>query len=165
MVFEVAFALFALSCIAGTYERGFLMKLRRMISLILAFVLLGCPTITAFAEAMSNPHEIQPLYDLTFTVSAVFSISGGVATCKGRITPSYNNCTCNMAVRLQRKSGDKWVNVNTWTGTGSGTHGCTISKTHTLTTHGTYRVHVSGTVVADDGAREYVSKATPEKIY
>lgn len=43
--------------------------------------------------------------------------------------------------------------------------GCSLGKTHTLTTHGTYRVHVSGTVISDDGAREYVSKATPGKIY
>ena len=86
-------------------------------------------------------------------------------TCKGRIAPTYDDCTSSVTVRLQRKSGNSWVTLRTWTASGTGTHGSSAGGTYTLTTHGTYRVYVSGTVVASDGTREPVSKSTPNKYY
>ena len=139
------------------------MKRCGAILLGMVFLLFWSSALAGFAEAGS---EIQPRYDLTDTVAAGLSISSsGVATCKGRIAPTYDDCTSSVTVRLQRKSGNSWVTVKTWTGSGTGTHGSTAGGTYTLTTHGTYRVYVSGTVVASDGTREPVSKSTPNKYY
>lgn len=139
------------------------MKRCGAILLGMVFLLLWGSALAEFAEAGS---EIQPRYDLTDTVAAGLSISSsGVATCKGRIAPTYDDCTSSVTVRLQRKSGNSWVTLRTWTASGTGTHGSSAGGTYTLTTHGTYRVYVSGTVVASDGTREPVSKSTPNKYY
>ena len=139
------------------------MKRCGAILLGMVFLLLWSSALAGFAEASSG---IQPRYDLTDTVTAGLSISSsGVATCKGRIAPTYDDCTSSVTVRLQRKSGNSWVTLRTWTASGTGTHGSSAGGTYTLTTHGTYRVYVSGTVVASDGTREPVSKSTPNKYY
>lgn len=139
------------------------MKRCGAILLGMVFLLLWGSALAEFAEAGSG---IQPRYDLTDTVTAGLSISSsGVATCKGRIAPTYDDCTSSVTVRLQRKSGNSWVTLRTWTASGTGTHGSSAGGIYTLTTHGTYRVYVSGTVVASDGTREPVSKSTPNKYY
>lgn len=139
------------------------MKRCGVVLLVMVFLLLWASTLVGLTEASS---EIQPRYDLTDTVTATLSISSsGVATCKGRIAPTYDDCTSSVTVRLQRKSGNSWVTLRTWTASGTGTHGSSAGGTYTLTTHGTYRVYVSGTVVAYDGTQEPVSKSTPNKYY
>ena len=139
------------------------MKRCGVVLLVMVFLLLWASTLVGLTEASS---EIQPRYDLTDTVTATLSISSsGVANCKGRVAPTYDDCTSSVTVRLQRKSGSSWITLRTWTDSGTGTHGSSAGGTYTLTTHGTYRVYVGGTVVASDGPRETVSKSTPEKIY
>ncbi len=95
------------------------MKRCRAILLGMVFLLLWGSALAGFAEAGS---EIQPRYDLTDVVAAGLSISSsGVATCKGRIAPTYDDCTSSVTVRLQRKSGNSWVTLRTWTASGTGT--------------------------------------------
>ena len=76
-------------------------------SLLLMMVL-----FSAYAE-----DGIQPCYTLTSDVSAALSISGGTATCSGKIL-MRSGSSASMTMKLQQKVDNKWTTIATWTTSG-----------------------------------------------
>lgn len=69
------------------------------------------------------------------------SISSGTANCKGTVR-SKNGVKCNATITLQKKSNGSWVNVKTWTNSGTGS--CTVKGSNAVTKGISYRVKAIG---------------------
>lgn len=89
--------------------------------------------------AMSGEEGIQPFYENTINISAGLKINGSTASARASVTAKYV-CNVNIVMRLQRKVGSDWHTIVSWVA-GSADGFKNLTKTHTLTTRGTYRVY------------------------
>ena len=89
------------------------MKMRRKTALI---ILLLWTFAIASAIAETTIIGIQSRrYEYIRSVYANVTISGGVATVKGEATAG-SGVRIAVTVQLQRKDGDKWMPIDTWSG-------------------------------------------------
>lgn len=119
-------------------------KLGILITLI--FALLGLFMVQAWAQ-----EGIQPLYDDTNRASASLSISGGIATCLGKVKPDNASQSASITMKLQQKKDGSWTTIATWTGSASNGNAASLSKTKSVAKGYDYRVYVSGKIKNSDG--------------
>lgn len=117
------------------------------ILITLLFALLGLFAAQAWAQG-----EMQPLYNDTNRASASLSISGGSATCLGKVKPDGASQSASISMRLQQKKDGRWTNIATWTGSASGGKTASLSKTRSVEKGYNYRLYVSGTIKNSDGS-------------
>lgn len=114
--------------------------------------------------AISEGNSVQPLYDLTRTCNAMITISeDGMAQCSGRIIATNRTDSVSITLTLYRKVGNSWSIVTSWSVRNQLYH-VFISETYKVSS-GTYKVQLSGTVVASDGTTESFSAWSAEKTY
>lgn len=98
---------------------------------------LGTPLHTNAAVLDNTNGGIELQYVNLRSVYGDLSISGKNAQCSGSASVQSGK-KCNLTVTLQRKGSSGWVNVKSWSMSAS--KNCSIDKTYTLSTKGSYRV-------------------------
>lgn len=132
------------------------MKMRRKTALI---ILLLWTFAIASAMAETTFIGIQPRrYEYIRSVYANVTISGGVATVKGEATAG-SGVRIAVTVQLQRKDGDKWMPIDTWSG------GFDASGSKSISRGYQYRAYVTARAYIGDSLVETVYKASSVKSY
>ena len=137
--------------------------MKKMISVIMVFILCGfiCSKISVSAsnivEEPQKPVIIENFIAL-WTASASISINGSTATCLGAAKAQSNAYSILITMHLQKKSGSSWVSISTWTGSGSGITGASLSKTKSGIGSGNYRTCLIAT--AYDSSGRYIETTT-----
>lgn len=132
------------------------MKMRRKTALI---ILLLWTFAIASAIAETTIIGIQPRrYEYIRSAYANVTISGGVATVKGEATAG-SGVRIAVTVQLQRKDGDKWMPIDTWSG------GFDASGSKSISRGYQYRAYVTARAYIGDSLVETVYKASSVKSY
>ena len=119
---------------------------RNFFSLLLSGLLVIVCLLPAFAldeEAPAEPIDPEVPYVTIGDYNASIRISGKTATCTVTLT-SQSVASLKVKMVLQKKSGSTWNNVQTWSGSKTGSS-LTLSKTKSVTSGGTYRLKVTFT--------------------
>lgn len=115
----------------------------RIIAFLLAVMLLLTQCIVCAENLSISENEPLPSrYQAIAQISAALKITGNTAKCIGDIALK-NGYSGTLTVTLQRKNGNSWVYVASWTGSVPTGGSKTIVGTKSLSVHGTYRVKVS----------------------
>lgn len=98
----------------------------------------------AIGEASYESPESPHRYNLTSTISAALSISGGTAHVAGNISAKYVGAQCSIKVKLQKKdSNGAWYTVKSWSNSGTL---CVSAGGDVSVSSGSYRTCVTATV-------------------
>lgn len=122
------------------------MRMKRkniILSLLLTAVLIVTQNIVC-AENLDTP-ELDPIpldYQTVAQISAALSITGNTAKCTGRVS-LQDTYTGTLIVTLQRKNGNSWVNVKSWSGNVPAGGSKKVEGTYSLSIHAAYRVKVN----------------------
>lgn len=111
------------------------MQRKHFMALAFTLVLILALSTSSFAET----NEISPYYSYTSRISAILSISGGVATCTGEARPTYVTTSADLRVKLQRLVSEDWVTIATWTDSAEGSR-VVATGTKTVSSGFSYRV-------------------------
>ncbi|MCL2814920.1 MAG: hypothetical protein FWD23_10005 [Oscillospiraceae bacterium] len=95
----------------------------------------------------------------TMGISCDLAFSGRTATCKGNIE-ALPGSTISGTLTLYKKNGSSWDYVTSWNKNSASS--LTINEKYTVSSAGTYRVMISGTVTRN-GTSEFVSLTSSEK--
>lgn len=134
--------------------------MKRRISMVLAVVclVLSMSTVSnaaasegamAHTNAVGGTGGIQPYYENTANVSSGIKIEGNTAYCISEVS-AKKLCFINIVMRLQRKEGDSWHTIVSWVGSSANAGSKVMSKSHTLSTRGTYRTYAIFTVGGEE---------------
>lgn len=97
----------------------------------------------AIGEASYESPENPMRYNLTSSITASLSISGGTAHVAGNVTAMYASAHCSIKVQLQKKINGTWYGVKSWTN--SGTLSTSAGGDYSVSS-GSYRTCVTATV-------------------
>lgn len=98
----------------------------------------------AIGEESSETPENPMRYNLTSSITASLSISGGTAHVAGKVGAKYASAHCSIKVQLQKKdSNGAWHSVKTWTNSGTLS---TSAGGNVSVSSGSYRTCVTATV-------------------
>lgn len=115
-----------------------------LLSILLVVVVMTPCFCLAIGEASSDLPEPPNRYNLTSTISASLSISGGTAHVAGNVSAKYASAHCSIKVQLQKKdSNGVWRGVKSWTS--SGTLSASAGGDYSVSS-GSYRTCVTATV-------------------
>ncbi|MEE1003114.1 MAG: hypothetical protein U0L17_05170 [Acutalibacteraceae bacterium] len=115
--------------------------MKKVLAILLAMVTLLSFSFNVFAlsEDENVKEEAGLFYLYTSSVSSNISISSKTATCNSVVTGIIGTTTkIVITQRLQKKNGDSWTNVQSWTKTVSGYTTSFTNKKSSLAS-GTYR--------------------------
>jgi hypothetical protein len=135
--------------------------MKKIIALIICFVVLFATTITAHAS------DIQICSNNVDATSTAFSISSsGLATVKNTYSGiSGVTTSAKIVTKVQKKVGLIWVTVDngSWSDTSTATN---FSKSHSvqLSSKATYRAHIEFTISGTGGSDDKITKNI-EKTY
>lgn len=123
--------------------------------------------LTSILVYSSQAWEITPFYTHTEEIAADLSVSGGTATCAGRLVLKSSNHSGSVIVRLQQKNGNNWMAFGYWGGTSSPPGKIAFASGTKALVHGyTYRVVVIGKIIDSAGnVLETVSEYSSEVNY
>ena len=113
--------------------------------LMLSLVLFLAMTMSASAT------EVTPFYSYTSSVSAALQISGGTATCSGKIRAISTTNNCSVTATLKRLVDGSWVTVSGASWSDNGTGSASASGTKSVSSGYSYRVFVTGKVMSSSG--------------
>lgn len=119
-------------------------KLLSILLSVLFIVAVMAPGLClAVGEEFSDARENPMRYNLTSSITASLSISGGTAHVAGIVSAKYASAHCSIKVQLQKKINGTWYGIKSWTSSGtlSASAGGDISVTS-----GSYRTCVTATV-------------------
>lgn len=126
----------------------------QIIAFLLAVMLLLTQCIVCAENLSTSENEPLPSrYQAIAQISASLKITSNTAKCIGFITlkTGYSG---TLTVTLQRKNGNSWVYVASWTGNVPTGGSKKVVGTKSLSIHGTYRVKV-----------DFVSSTENETLY
>ena len=133
--------------------------MKKLVSIVFSVILLISIITPAYAEELDTPVEdpiIEEYQGIRYITSDI-SISGSSATCYG-VVDGRSSYSYNMTVYLQKLSGSNWNSIASWSATGSGNLGVSLTKTKSGLTSGTYRCKVYVSVYDSNG--QFVESAT-----
>ncbi len=113
--------------------------MKKLFSLLLCLtVILTCVALPTNA-AVNLDETVSPMYNYTSSVDSQLTITSKTATCKSIITGISGTTTkIEITQRLQKKNGDSWTNVQSWTKTVT-TYVAVFTNTKSSLASGTYR--------------------------
>lgn len=127
----------------------------RMLVLALLFCAMGKTIVQAGGG-------ISPYYDQTMSARAILGIDGGTAYVAGNVVGVFGKATkINGFLYLQKKSGNTWSNVYTWTDSVTDSS-LTISGEKTNLGSGTYRLKLVAYVYAGSSSEEVIVYSSEE---
>ena len=112
---------------------------------LMALMLLFCslPVFALDEQVKEDPFVPEVRYSTIDSASASLSVSGTTATCYARLT-AKRSVSLKIKMTLQKKSGSTWSNVQSWTGSKTGTS-LTMTKTTAVSSGVSYRLKVTFT--------------------
>lgn len=127
---------------------------QKLFPLLLIATMLLTQTIVSAENLKTQDNEPLPSkYQTIIQISAALKITGNTAKCVGEVILK-SGYSGTLTVTLQRKNGNSWVYVNSWTGNVPTGGIKRVVGTQSLSIHGTYRVKVS-----------FVSSSENETLY
>lgn len=135
--------------------------MKRLFCFAMTVVLLVCLAVPA---AAATKDEVELLYTYINKISAGLTIDEtlGIATCTGKVD-AKSIVPVKVTVRLQRYQDGSWMNVATWSATG--TAGVTCKNNYAVYSGYTYRVYVAGFVYDSEGVLQEAASATKTVNY
>jgi hypothetical protein len=121
---------------------------------IFVIVVLCVPALASAVDSKIVPYR----YNKTKSITASLTITSGVATCKGRLSPA-DNYNCTLTVTLYKKNGNGWDFVQSWSDRAENGTLAYVNETKKVN-RGVYKVVSVGNV---DGEKVRVESA--EKTY
>jgi hypothetical protein len=133
--------------------------MKKLVSIVFSVILIFSVIAPAYAEDLETPVEdpIIEEYQGIRYITADISISGSSATCYG-VVDGRSSYSYSMTVYLQKLSGSNWNSIASWSATGSGNLGVSLTKAKNGLTSGTYRCKVYVSVYDSNG--QFVESAT-----
>jgi len=116
--------------------------MKKLLSLLTMVVLTLCFSVSAFAleEETPVPDEPEEPYMYTQAISSTLSISGNTATCVSQVIGKPGQVTLiTITQYLQKRIGNSWTSIKTWSKTFSTTTASFVNTESGLGS-GTYRV-------------------------
>lgn len=131
--------------------------------LVVCLLVTCCITANAVSGFASVPSDmIEPLYELTYKTRVSLSLSSaGNAVCSCYVKATNATSSVSITVTLCKKEGSSWIPVTSWTEQDQ-TYAAYVDQSYSVSA-GTYRLQMTGKVVAADGSVETVSGASAEK--
>ena len=139
---------------------------KTMICATLAAALLVQPVC---AQAAGRNPETPPISVMSSNVTSssteLIISNGGTANVKAKVMAKLGVNKIEAVVKLQKynKSTDSWEKVKKWEETVNSTS-YSADKSHSLSSHGTYRVKLTAKVW-NGGVAETVTKTSAQKVY
>lgn len=99
-----------------------------------------------YAPEAAYTQEIAPRYTQIKSFHAECYRQGSTVLLSATILPYNGSHQTSLSVTLQKREGNQWKNVKTWSAKGSGTRGTVFSKEYAVK-EGTYRIKVTGKVL------------------
>ncbi len=133
--------------------------MKKLVSILFSVVLIFSVIAPAYAEDLETPVEdpIIEEYQGIRYITADISISVSSATCYG-VVDGRSSYSYSMTVYLQKLSGSNWNSITSWSASGSGNLGVSLTKTKNGLTSGTYRCKVYVSVYDSNG--QFIESAT-----
>lgn len=129
------------------------MKTKKITAFLLIFALIVC-MVSLFSITVSAR------WVNTMGISCSLTFSSRTATCTGEID-ALPGSTISGTLSLYKKNGSSWDYVTSWN-KNSSSSSLTFIEKYTVSSAGTYRVMLTGTVTRN-GTSEFVSIASNEK--
>ena len=118
-------------------KRGYAMIMTAAMVLALGMPMMKGEAVTVPEMNMNVSEKIMPRYEEINKLTALFDISGKTANLKLVVgAPASKKVSLKMI--LQRKDGDSWTKVQTWSKAGTGSQ--TLAKSMVVTTGRKYRM-------------------------
>lgn len=138
--------------------------MKKVISLLLAVVLLASVAIPAYATpATESESVIQPRWSYLDTVTAYLDINTlGIATCRGTAT-AHVLWDVKVTVRLQQLTDTGWYTVKSWSATELAT--TSVSGKYAVYSGYTYRTTVTAYVYDENGSLVETGSASDTFVY
>ncbi|MDD4096960.1 MAG: hypothetical protein PHP22_12055 [Oscillospiraceae bacterium] len=102
-----------------------------------------------FGSAQAETFSLKYLH--TDNIKCGFSISNGIASCVGAVTPSSKSLKASVSVKLQKKSGNRWATVTSWYASSAAGKIASTGGTKKLVKGNSYRVAVYGKIKNSSG--------------
>ena len=131
--------------------------------LVVCLLITCCITTNVVSGFASVPSDvIEPLYELTYKTRVSLSLSSaGNAVCSCYVKAATTTSSVSITVSLCRKEGSSWIPVISWTEQDQ-VYAAYVDQSCNVSA-GTYRLQMTGKVVATDGSVETVSGVSAEK--
>ena len=135
---------------------------KKLCSLLLCVVLgIGIMGTAASAAVVDGGRAtISPYYTYLDTIVPTLSISGGKATTTGNIRGYSNVTKIAYTVTLQAKNGSSWSDVQSWSGSASGTRATYSYTSGSLTSGKTYRTKTVATIYVGSSSETVTAYST-----
>jgi len=133
---------------------------KSIIAILLALSVLFSTGISVYAYDGEN--TVSPYYLYTYSVKSTLVISGNTAYCESKITGDGTVTKIYAMQYLEKKNGDRWEIVDSWSDSVNG-NSLTMSNSKDNLGSGTYRVRTVGTVYSGSKS-EPVVKTSKEVI-
>lgn len=135
--------------------------MRKLVGIMVTMALLLSSLVSSWAEGIS------PQYIHIDRITASLSISGGIATCSGQAKPSSDAVTAHITLKLQKKDGNVWTDMASWSASASKPGGsAVVTGTKALISGSAYRVVAYAIMKdADNNIVENGSYIGDEKTY
>lgn len=126
------------------YLKG--LKMKKLISFVLALIMLTSVSVVQFSAASSHDDVISPQSAYTDNgVTATIVLISKTAKCTANLTIIPPGTHAEVTMSLQKSVNGKWTNVQTWKQTFY-TKSISFSKSKGSLSSGTYRTHASAKV-------------------
>lgn len=134
--------------------------LKQLVVCLLIICCINANIASSFAAVPSD--IIEPLYNLTYKTRVSLSLSSaGNAVCSCYVKASNVTSSVSITVTLCKKEGTAWIPVTSWSEQDQ-VYAAYVDQVCNVSA-GTYRLQMTGTVVATDGSVETVSGLSAEK--
>lgn len=130
-----------------------------LLSVLFITTVMASGLCLAIGEEITDSPDTPMRYNLTSSISAGLSISGGTAHVTGRVSAKYASANCSIKVQLQKKINGTWYSVKSWSNSGTQ---ATSAGGDVSVTSGSYRTCVTATVTYN-GQSEYPVKYSATK--
>lgn len=135
--------------------------MKRLIAIVLSLFFFLSFAMPAFADstALSIIEETASIRNIEIRLAkADIEINGKTATCTSFASAASSDTSLRAKMSLQQKTENGWKTVASWSASGTGPKGVTLSKTKRWLASGSYRVCLS--VSAYDGSRKFIETKT-----
>jgi len=121
------------------------MKWKKLVALFVAVVLLFTNGVNVMAARISTDREVGLRWVNTSTIFSDLTFRGTTAECSVCIDGFSGTTAISATYELQRKVGNSYVTIKTWTASGSGYY-LDWYDTYTVTAGYTYRLYITAKV-------------------
>lgn len=136
--------------------------MRKVLTLLVVLAILFSSTTVLAIQPQEKTLPLGGEYGVMYTglnsITSGLNITSGTATCAG-IAKATSGYSIQMTMTLQKSSGGSWSSVTSWSGSGQGTTGISLSKTKTGLSSGySYKVNVVAKVYSGSTLVETATK-------